>query len=129
MTDRETAPGLAWVPSSCTLPTASRPLRVAEFDGFFARSVRGLERPDPTRLRLALEPGPAAASRAAELAARENGCCSFFSFTLGIDAEGTALEVAVPAERTEVLDALQARAAQSGRPRWDRREEPENGRS
>ncbi|GAA2799200.1 hypothetical protein [Nonomuraea dietziae] len=40
----------------------------------------------------------------------ENGCCSFFSFTLTIADGGLTLEVAVPQEQVEVLDALQARA-------------------
>lgn len=99
------------MPSSCTLPTAEQPLRVAEFDAFFAEAVRTLERPAPTRLRLVLDAGPAVAARAAELAARENGCCSFFTFTLIITGGGMALEVEVPAGQAAVLDALQARAA------------------
>ncbi|MEV7804174.1 hypothetical protein AB0O28_14610 [Microbispora sp. NPDC088329] len=108
-----------WAPSACTLPTAERPLRVAEFDALFAEAVRGLSRPERTRLHLELVSGPDNAARAAGLTARETGCCSFFSFTLSIARGGVALEVAVPPERTEVLDALQARAdaaVAAGRP-------------
>ncbi|WP_329081264.1 MULTISPECIES: hypothetical protein [unclassified Streptosporangium] len=100
-----------WVPSACTLPTAERPLRVAEFDALFAEAVQAVTRPQRTRLRLELVFSPEHAARAAELAARENGCCSFFTFTLTITGGHLALEVAVPAEQAEVLDALQARAA------------------
>ncbi|MET9068175.1 hypothetical protein [Streptosporangium sandarakinum] len=112
---RDIALGLGWAPSACTLPTAEQPLRVAEFDALFTDAVRGVARPEPTRLRLELVFSPGNAARAAELTARENGCCSFFTFTLTIAGGGLTLEVTVPAEHTEVLDALQARAG-TGRP-------------
>ncbi|MBE3015094.1 hypothetical protein IL992_38900 [Microbispora sp. NEAU-D428] len=99
-----------WAPSACTLPTAEQPLRVAEFDALFAEAVQSVQRPGRERLRLELVFSPEHAARAAELAARENGCCSFFAFTLTIADSGLALEVAVPPEQTEVLAALQARA-------------------
>ncbi|MET7334731.1 hypothetical protein [Nonomuraea sp. NPDC005650] len=108
---QDIAPDLGWAPSACTLPTAERPLRVAEFDALFADAVHTAVRPERTRLRLGLGFSPDHAARAAELAARENCCCSFFTFTLTI-ADGTlALEVAVPPEHVDVLDALQARAS------------------
>ncbi|USX54893.1 hypothetical protein [Lentzea sp. HUAS12] len=46
----------AWVPDACTLPTADRPFRVAEFDDLLAGVVR--HRPERTRLVLELEPRP-----------------------------------------------------------------------
>lgn len=110
-----TTPNPAWVPSACTLPTVERPLRVAEFDAFFTEAVRALERPAPTRLRLGLDADPAVASRAAGLAARESGCCSFFAFTLAITGDGMVLDVEVPTGQVAVLDALQARASEVGR--------------
>ncbi|MFF3444646.1 hypothetical protein [Streptosporangium sp. NPDC002721] len=100
-----------WVPSACTLPTAEQPLRVAEFDALFADAVQAITRPERTRLRLELVFSPGHAARAAELTARENGCCSFFAFTLTIADAGLALEVAVPTEQAEVLDALQTRVS------------------
>ncbi|WP_049563987.1 hypothetical protein [Nonomuraea sp. SBT364] len=99
-----------WVPSACTLPTAEQPLRVAEFDALFADAVQELARPERTRLRLDLVFSPDNAARAAELAARENGCCSFFTFTLTIADGSLALEVTVPPEQVQVLDALAERA-------------------
>ncbi|MBB5784504.1 hypothetical protein [Nonomuraea jabiensis] len=99
-----------WVPSACTLPTAEQPLRGAEFDALFAGAVQAVHRPGRTRLRLDLLFAPDNAARAAQLAARESGCCSFFTFTLTI-ADGTlGLEVQVPEQHVKVLDALQARA-------------------
>jgi hypothetical protein len=105
-----------WVPSSCTLPTAEQPLRVAEFDALFAEAVQGLARPERTRLRLDLVFTPEHAARAAELTARENGCCSFFTFILTIADGSLALEVTVPAQHVAVLDALQARAGAAAVP-------------
>lgn len=47
---------------------------------------------------------------ARDLTARESGCCSFFTFTFARTTEHLLLDVAVPAEQTEVLDGLAARA-------------------
>lgn len=93
-------------PESCTLPTAERPLRMADFGGFFAETVRGVDRTAPTRLRLDLAPSPQAAARAAELAAAESSCCSFFTFTLTVTDRDLTLEIAVPTQHAAVLDAL-----------------------
>jgi hypothetical protein len=102
--------GGGWAPQACTLPTAERPLRVAEFDALFAEAVRSVERVEPGRVRLGLEATPHTAGRAAELVAAETGCCSFFTFTLTATGGQLWLEVTVPAAHIEVLDALSARA-------------------
>lgn len=47
-----------WVPQSCSLPTVERPIRVAEFDRFFADAVRGVRRPGPQLLELVLTGTP-----------------------------------------------------------------------
>ncbi|HEX4812857.1 MAG TPA: hypothetical protein VFV66_08915 [Nonomuraea sp.] len=104
------APDLGWAPSACTLPTAEQPLRVAEFDALFTDAVQGLARPERTRLRLDLVFSPDNAALAAELTARESGCCSFFTFTLTIADGSLTLEGTVPPEHVEVLDALAERA-------------------
>ncbi|MFF4414457.1 hypothetical protein ACFYY8_18170 [Streptosporangium sp. NPDC001559] len=108
---QDIAVDLGWVPSSCALTIAGRPLRVAEFDALFADAVRGVARPEHTRLRLDLAFSPDNAARAAELTAGENGCCSFFAFTLTVTGGGLTLEVTVPPEHVDVLDALQSRAS------------------
>jgi hypothetical protein len=101
-----------WAPRACTLPTAERPLREAEFDALFAEAVSEVRLDGPGRVRLVLRPDPQAAGRAAELAARESGCCSFFTFTLTAAGGALALEVSVDEPHVEVLEALAARAAQ-----------------
>jgi hypothetical protein len=101
---------MTWVPPSCTLPTADRPLRVAEFDDLLDRAVTGAERPAPERLTLRLEPTPEVAATTAGLAARETACCSFFTFALTATAGELTLDVTVPPAHVAVLDALEGRA-------------------
>ena len=107
MTD-STKPG---VPQVCTLPTADRPVRVAEFDALFARGLTAQERVSPTVLRWMLDPGVELTAR--DLTARESACCSFFSFEFTADADAVQLEITVPPAQVEVLDALATRAAAS----------------
>lgn len=102
----------AWVPQACTLPTAERPLRVAEFDTLFSTALRDVHRPWPTELRLTLDGTAEVAATVADLVARETGCCSFFTFTLGRDGDDRLLlRVEVPSAHVGVLDGLHARAA------------------
>ena len=112
MTTEPVAPSdvhLDWVPPDCTLPTTERPLRVAEFDRLFATALRGVERIAPTRLALRLD--STARRPAEELADRETGCCSFFTFAFTAGgADEVLLEVVVPATQVDVLDALAERA-------------------
>lgn len=100
----------AWVPDTCTLPTVDRPLRVAEFDAFFATDVTEITRTTSGSWQLAVR--PAAAGRAAELAANETSCCSFFTFELTITSGAVTLTVSAP-DRHDVLEALAARAEEA----------------
>jgi hypothetical protein len=90
------------------LPTAQRPFRVAEFDELLAVAVRGWSRPEPTAVRLELEPSATVAAKAADLMVRENACCSFFTFVLTVSGGELSLRVTVAADRTDVLDGLMA---------------------
>jgi hypothetical protein len=96
-----------WAPEACTLPTAERPLRVAEFDELFA-SVLTSKRPEPAGLDLLL---PRAAERTArDLARRESECCSFFTFEFKSVGDDVVMHISVPSDRVAVLDAFEARA-------------------
>jgi hypothetical protein len=97
-----------WAPEACTLPTAERPLRVAEFDDLFAFVVRA-ERPEPTLLELMLPSDVEATAR--DLARRESECCSFFRFEFESVGDDVVMHIGVPPEHVEVLDALEARAS------------------
>ncbi|MEV2237579.1 hypothetical protein [Micromonospora sp. NPDC049891] len=104
--------GAAWVPEACTLPTAERPLRLAEFDRFFDEAVRAAERVSARHLRLRLDSAAQVEETARDLTARESSCCSFFTFDLSrSDPDSLTLDVRVPAAQVDVLDALADRAA------------------
>ena len=92
------------------MPTVEQPLREAEFDELFSRFVRGVERVEPGRLRLELEPTAEVAATAADLVVRETGCCSFFTFALIATGGGLRLEISVPDKQRAVLDVLSERA-------------------
>jgi hypothetical protein len=97
-----------WAPAACTLPTAERPLRLAEFDDFFSR-VCSLSRPQLTRLDLAIPRDAEQTGRS--LADRESACCSFFSFEFMSHAADVVMRIGVPPEYIDVLDAVEARVA------------------
>ena len=90
---------------ACTLPTAQRPLRRAEFDDLFATAV-GHDRIGPGHLRLILT---AAEDQVRDLAARETACCSFFRFTVSGQPSAVVLDIEVPPVRAAVLDAIESR--------------------
>ncbi|WBB93762.1 hypothetical protein [Verrucosispora sp. WMMC514] len=104
--------GAGWVPDACTLPTADRPLRLAEFDRFFGAAVRTAERVSAQHLRLRLDSAAQVEQTARDLTARESSCCSFFVFDLlRPDPDALILDVRVPAGHVDVLDALADRVA------------------
>ncbi|WP_233345855.1 hypothetical protein [Saccharomonospora iraqiensis] len=102
-----------WAPAECTLPVAWQPDRTAEFDTLFTAALRRMARPSPTVLHLYLD--AAAGTRARDLAARESGCCSFFTFGFTARSDGLRWEVSVPQAHVPVLDALAGRAAETMR--------------
>jgi hypothetical protein len=103
-------------PAECTLPTADRPVRVAEFDDLFATAVRSVTRESNVHATFELPAEPAVAATAANLTARESQCCTFWTFTLTMTGGRVTLDVSVPAGQHAVLDALvdRAQAAVSG---------------
>ncbi|MEV6104216.1 hypothetical protein AB0M28_05790 [Streptomyces sp. NPDC051940] len=101
---------LEWVPEACTLPSAERPLRVAEWDALFAERLRRVSRPEALRLRLSLEDGAGVMERVSDLAERESGCCSFFTFTVTTADDVIDLDIAVDPVHEPVLSALADRA-------------------
>lgn len=112
MSDRLLTTDDSWVPDACTLPTAERPLRLAEFDQFFRSAVRGADRLSSQHLRLRLAGGVQVEETARELTARESSCCSFFAFDISrCGPDALTLDVRVPAAHVDVLDSLANRAA------------------
>ncbi len=101
---------LDWVADACTLPTAERPLRVAEFDALFAERLVRVERMSPTSARIELLRGDETIGLAQDLTEREASCCSFFSFLVDGTDDATTIEVDVPPQRADILEALVTRA-------------------
>lgn len=97
-----------WVPDACSLPSIDRPLRIAEFDQFFAGGVRLLRRPAPARLELLLTDEAEPVGR--DLAARESTCCSLFTFDFAVTTDGVVMGVEVPGSSVDVLDVFAVRA-------------------
>ena len=104
-------PSPGWgAPAECTLPTADRPLRVAEFDDLFATAVRSVTRESNVHATFELPAELAVAATAADLTARESQCCTFWLFTLTMAGGRVMLDVRVPPGKVAVLDALVVRA-------------------
>ena len=92
-------------PIACTLSPNEYAGRLGDFrHGVFHHMV-ALERPEPTRLRLTLDPG-ADSGRVRELLVREQGCCAFMSFILTPSDERLIVDLEVPAAAAPTLDAL-----------------------
>lgn len=97
--------------SSCTLPQADRPLRLAEFDDLFADALRAVQRLSSTSARLTLAGSAQIEARTRDLTERESQCCSFFDFRIARDGTAVILDIDVPPAHVAVLDGLTARAA------------------
>jgi hypothetical protein len=106
---------LSWVPTSCTLPAEQQPRRAAEWDALFAERLTASTRPGRLRLHLVLAGGEGVEEAVRDLAGRESGCCSFFTFTVTPGPDGDVhLGVEADPAHEQVLDALQARAVPQG---------------
>ena len=106
-----------WAPQACTLPTVEQPLRRREFDDLFGQDVLAVVRESPGHSRFELRADADVASRAAALAVKETGCCSFFAFELSIGAGKVAMSIRTAPAHHDVLAALTGRAeSQVGAP-------------
>jgi len=94
---------------ACSLPTADRPMRLEELDSLFADSVRSVSR-EGNVVRLHLTGSAGLRDRVRDLTERETACCSFFTFEIEGGADDLLLEISVPPERRDILEALALRA-------------------
>ena len=92
-----------WIPDTCTLPTAERPLRLAEWDALFAETVTAVSRTGMTAVTLTLS----SVDGVADLVARESECCSFLSFA----TSGDTLTLEAPPSCEALMSAIAERAA------------------
>lgn len=97
--------------AACTLPTAERPLRLAEFDDLFTTALQSIERSADTHARLLLTGDDTLPARIQLLADAESSCCSFFTLDVSTLEDGlVALDIIVPDKQADVLIALVGRA-------------------
>lgn len=94
---------------ACTMPTAERPFRLAEFHDLFATAVRSVERRG-TNVRMHLTGADGLADRVRDITGREAECCSFFTFVIDGTDDDLTLDISVPPARQEIIEALAARA-------------------
>ncbi|MFB9239186.1 hypothetical protein ACFFWC_27255 [Plantactinospora siamensis] len=104
MTERD------WTPEACTLPTAERPGRLAEFDEVLRAALIEQRRTAPTRLCWILHPSAERAIN--DLVARESDCCSFFAFAVDRTDGAVRVQVTVPPGHVDVLDGMAERFGQ-----------------
>lgn len=100
------------VAEACTLPTAERPTRSAEWGSLF-REVLATESVGAQWGRLVFSEDAALETRVRDLAAKETSCCGFFTFEFGegVDVAGAqtvTLDVRVPPSQSVVLDSFLA---------------------
>lgn len=92
------------IPIACSLDSGDIPARLAEWRALAGRAQGHEPIAGGTRLRFA--PEPTLAATAADLAAREQGCCGFFTFTLTITAGDLMLDVTAPDDASPLVGEL-----------------------
>ena len=92
-------------PIVCTLQPNDYAGRLADFRQTVFSRLTGMERPEPTRLRLLLAAGTDPGT-VRELLVREQACCAFLGFTITGDGDRLVADLQVPTEAAPVLDAM-----------------------
>jgi MerR family copper efflux transcriptional regulator len=97
----------------CTLDAASMAGRVTEWHELMRHATSRAACPDGG-VRVEFEAG-VPVDEVARLAAAEQACCEFFSFTITVDTRGIALEVHGPEGADDIVASLLASSASLGR--------------
>ena len=92
-------------PIVCALQPNDYAGRLADFRRTVFSRLSGMERPEPTRLRLLLAAGTDPGT-VRELLVREQACCAFLGFTITGDDDRLVADLQVPTEAAPVLDAV-----------------------
>ena len=87
----------------CTLDASDLPARIQDWRDVVGQVVA--RTPIDGGIRLQLDPA-APLDQLALLMQAEQGCCSFFAFSLAVDQSGIVLEVQAPAEGQAMMDGL-----------------------
>lgn len=89
---------------ACTLDPTAMPDRLDDWHRLLGRASAREAIPGGVSIRFPADPGLAAGL--AELATNEQGCCSFFTFTLGISSDGVRLDVTAPPSAAAIVAEL-----------------------
>jgi hypothetical protein len=87
-------------PIVCTLDDTEVPGRLAEWEQLAEHVIERTDTVDGIRVRFDDQVG---AAEVADLAAKEQSCCSFFTFTLRIATDGVVLDIAAPEDARELV--------------------------
>jgi DNA-binding transcriptional MerR regulator len=91
-------------PIACTLDAGAVPARVSDWQALGACAER--REPIDGGIALTFPVTPELVAEAARLAAAEQACCSFFTFTLRLTTKELRLEVQAPADASDVVAAM-----------------------
>lgn len=91
-------------PVACTLEPSAMPGRIDDWQRLLAHATE--RTPIPGGSSVAFPVDPALTAELVEVAAAEQDCCSFFTFTLRITSDAVRLEVTAPAEAAPVVAAV-----------------------
>lgn len=98
----------AAAPIACTLDSEAMGVRMAEFAQLFRASLVGRE-PTPDGIRFRFAAGPGVEDQIRDLARREQTCCSFFNFAIGVHDHEVWWDATVTSEDARpVLDDFDA---------------------
>ena len=89
---------------ACTLGATDVPDRVSQWQGVTVRAVA--REPIPGGVALSFDASEELAGEIARLAAAEQGCCHFFTFTVRLTPGRVRLEVEAPADAVDVVAAM-----------------------
>ncbi len=89
---------------ACSLDAGSMPDRVSDWRALAARAIS--REPVAGGMALRFVASPELVAEAARLAAAEQDCCSFFTFTLRMTTGQVSLEVRAPDEAADVVAAM-----------------------
>jgi len=92
-------------PIVCTLHPNDFAGRLEDFRQGVFTHLRGIQRPEPARLRLILA-ADADPEAVWELLAREQECCAFLTFTITSEDGQLLADLQVPAEAAPALDGI-----------------------
>jgi protein-tyrosine-phosphatase len=101
------------IPLTCSLDDVDATEQIERWRHALEGMVVRVERPGSQQLSLVLAGEPARIGTLVAVAKAEKACCSFFEFSLDIEAEVVILTIAVPPSAESVLDGFERLASET----------------